>query len=308
MTPDQILRDFARDDMFPKAAMAAARADREAMAPVFVDLVRRLGEQRVVEMDDADVMALIPVFHLLGEWQDPAAHGPLVHLLRRPAEVLDYLLGDAITETSYRVLAGTFNDDLELLFAAVEDGKADAFARSACMHALVLIAQTRPELRDAIVGFFRSFLTRYPTSPQIVLTGWMDAISGLGLEDMSDQVNALFQDGRIPAAYCNFEHFLEDLRETLDPAIAGADVVTRKASSPTPSMSCRSGTVPPTHSSPNRSAKRSATSFASRRGLRASRPRSQRSDETNPVPAAAARSTRNAVFTDPFCEIALGQG
>lgn len=221
MTPDQILRDFARDDMFPKAAMAAARMDRKTMAPVFVDLVRRLGAQRVAEIDDADMMALIPVFHLLGEWQEPTAHSPLVDLMRRPAEVLDYLLGDAITETSYRVLAGTFDGDLGLLFAAVEDGKADEFARSACMQALVLIAQTRPEYRDAIVGFFRTFLIRCPKSPEIVLTGWMDAISDLGLEDMSGQVKALFQDGRIPQTYCTFEHFLEDLRETLDPASAG---------------------------------------------------------------------------------------
>jgi Protein of unknown function (DUF1186)/SEC-C motif len=220
MSPDQILRDFARDDLFPKAAMAAARMDRETLAPIFVDLVRRLGVQRIGEMDDADTMALLPVFHLLGEWREPTAHRPLVNLLRRSADVLDYLLGDAITETSYRVLAGTFGGDLELLFAAVDDRKADEFARSACMHALVLIAQTHPEHRDAIVGFFRSFLTRCPTSPQIVLTGWMDAIADLGLEDMSGQVQALFQDGRIPPEYCTFEHFLEDLREALDPARA----------------------------------------------------------------------------------------
>ena len=216
MTPDQILRDLARDDMFPKAAMAAARTDRETMAPILVGLVRRLGAQRIAEMDDADVMALIPVFHLLGEWQEPTAHRPLVHLLRRPADVLDYLLGDAITETSYRILAGTFDGDLGLLFAAVDDGKADEFARSSFLHALVLIAQTRPEHRDAIVDFFRSFLTRCPASPQIVLVGWMDAIADLGLEDMTGQVQALFQEGRIPPAYCDFEHFLEDLKATLD--------------------------------------------------------------------------------------------
>src|SRR6056297_2438315 len=129
MTPDEILRDFARDDIFPKAAMASARTDRETMAPVFVDLVHRLGAQRIADMNDADVMALIPVFHLLGEWQEPSAHRPLVHLLRRPTEVLDYLLGDAVTETSFRVLAGTFDGNLKPLFAAVDDSKADEFAR-----------------------------------------------------------------------------------------------------------------------------------------------------------------------------------
>lgn len=185
MIPDQILREFAREDMFPKAAMAAAGTDRGTMAPVFVGLVRRLGAQSIGEMDDADVRALIPVLHLLGEWQEPAAHRPLVHLLRVPADVLDYLLGNAITETSWRVSAGTFDGDLGLLFAAVDDGKADEFAGSSCMHALVLIAQMRPEQRDAVVGFFRSFLIRCPASSEIVLAGWMDANADLGLEDMT---------------------------------------------------------------------------------------------------------------------------
>lgn len=66
MTSDDILRDSARDDFFSKASMAAARQDRDIMAPVFVDLVHRLGAQRMAERDDADVVALIPVFHLLG--------------------------------------------------------------------------------------------------------------------------------------------------------------------------------------------------------------------------------------------------
>jgi hypothetical protein len=216
MTPDQILQDFARDDLFAKAAMAAARADRETMAPIFVDLVGRLGTQRIGEMDEADVMALIPVFHLLGEWQEPSAHRPLVNLLRRPSDVLDHLLGDAITETSFRVLAGTFDGNLELLFAAVDDSKADEFARSSCMSALVLIAQTHSEYRDAIVGFFRSFLIRCPAADEIVLAGWMDAVAELGLEDMTGDVQALFQEGRISPAYCDFEHFLEDLKATQD--------------------------------------------------------------------------------------------
>ncbi len=229
MTPDEILRDFARDDIFPKAAMASARTDRATMAPVFIDLVHRLGTQRIAEMDDDDVMALIPVFHLLGEWREPSAHPPLVHLLRRPTKVLDYLLGDAVTETSFRVLAGTFDGDLEPLFAAVDDGKADEFARSSCMHALVLIAHLNPEHRDTIVGFFRSFLTRWPQPSEIVLTGWMDAIADLGLEDMTEQVRALFDDGRISPEYCDFEHFLEDLRATLDAGGAPAGRRYRKS-------------------------------------------------------------------------------
>ncbi len=229
MTPADIMRDLARDDMFPKAAMAEAGARREEMAPVFVDLVTRLTHQRIPAMKDADVMALIPVFHLLGEWQDPRAYRPLVQMLRQPTKVIDHLLGDAVTETSFRVIAGTFDGDLQPVFEAIEDRKADEFARLSLMNALVLIAQLHPEHRDAIVGFFRSFLTRCPAPPEIVLTGWMDAIADLGLEDMTEQVRALFEEGRISPEYCEFEHFLEDLRATLDAGGAPAGRRYRKS-------------------------------------------------------------------------------
>ena len=45
MTPTEIMREFARDDVFPKAAMAAARDKRAEMTPIFVDMIDRLGTQ-----------------------------------------------------------------------------------------------------------------------------------------------------------------------------------------------------------------------------------------------------------------------
>mgnify|MGYP006275444399 FL=1 len=63
---------------------------------------------------------------------------------------------------------------------------------------------------------FRSFVNRCPEASEIVLTGWIDATADLGLEDMTEQVRAVFEDGRISPEYCAFEHFLDDLRATLD--------------------------------------------------------------------------------------------
>ena len=222
MTPDEIMRDLARDDIFPKAAMAEAGARREEMVPIFVDLVSRLAQQRIPAMMDADLIALIPVIHLLGEWQEPRACRPLVQMLRRPTNVIDHLLGDAVTETSFRVIAGTFDGDLQPLFDAIEDRKADDFARSAVMSALVLIAQLHPTERPVIEDYFRSFRQRCPKAHTDVLTGWMDAIAALGLEDMSEAVREVFDQNLIPEDYCDFGHFLEDLEATLSDRVSPA--------------------------------------------------------------------------------------
>jgi len=216
MTPSEIMRDLARDDIFPKAAMIAAGADRETMVPIFVDLVNDLGVQQIPDMKDDEVIALIPIFHMLGEWSDPRAYRPLIHLLRRPTPILDYLLGDAITETSFRVTASAFDGDLQPLIEAIEDPNADEFARGSLMSALVLITQLHPKQRASIENYFRAFCSRCPEFPPEVLTSWVDAIADLGLEDMSEDVRSVFDKKLIPEDYCNFGHFLEDLQATRD--------------------------------------------------------------------------------------------
>ncbi len=216
MTPSEIMNDLARNDIFPKAAMVAAGADRETMVPIFVDLIDRLGIQPIADMKDDEVIALIPIFHMLGEWRDRRAYLTLVHLLRQPTRTLDYLLGDAVTETSFRVMAGIFDGDLQPLFEAVEDPNADEFSRSSLMSALVLIAQLHPVHRATIEDYFRTFCSRCPEVPSDVLIGWMDSIADLGLEDMSEDVRRVFEKGLIPEDYCDFGHFLEYLQATRD--------------------------------------------------------------------------------------------
>jgi len=221
MTPTEIMRELARNDMFPRAAMAAAGERRDEMAPIFVKLVELLGRQLRSSMRNADLNALIPIFYLLGEWQIAQAYRPLLHMLRRPTKTLDHTLGDAVTEVSFRVIAGTFDGDLQPLFEAILDIQADDFARISLMSALVLISVLHPERRPVIEEFIRTFRTRQIKASTDVLLGWTEAIADLGLEDMTAAVRELFDKGMIPKDYCSFSDFLEDLNSTLDAGAPG---------------------------------------------------------------------------------------
>ena len=194
--------------------MAAADEQRGVMAPIFVKLIERLSRQEITALCDADRMALIPAIHLLAEWRDKRAYRPFLNLLRRPTHTLDCLLGDSMTETGFRVIAGTFDGDLSPVFAGVLDTRADIYARSTMMSALVLIAHLNPELRPAIEGFIRCFRENQPTAPTDLLIGWMETVADLDLVDMSDEVRALFDHGLIPQSYCDFSAFLGDLQAT----------------------------------------------------------------------------------------------
>lgn len=214
MTPNEIMRDLARHDIFPKAAMAAARADRDTMVPIFVDLVDRLANQQLVEMEEGEITALIPIFHMLGEFQESRAYRPLLMLLRQPSKTLDYLLGDAVTETSFRVLAATCDGDLQPLFEFVEDATADVFARSSMIDALVLTALLHAENSDAIAAFFRNFRQHCGDEDTDMLIGWMEAVADLGLADMEPELRATFEAGLIPSDYCVADEVLRDLKAT----------------------------------------------------------------------------------------------
>jgi hypothetical protein len=214
MTPDEIMRELARNDIFPKDAMAAATAQRDVMAPVFVDLLDRISRQRSGSMSDSDLMALIPVTYLLGQWREIRAYRPLLRLLRRSTRTLDLALGDAVTESAFRMVAGTFDGDLAPLFEAIMDLSADDFARGAMMSALVLLAQLDPTRRSEIENFIRNFLSRQPKAPADLLISWTDVVADLGLEDMTETVRTVFDKGMIPKDYSDFSHFLDDLEAT----------------------------------------------------------------------------------------------
>lgn len=214
MTPAEILRELARNDIFPKEAMAAATAQRHIMAPIFVDLLSRISHQHSGAMRDADIAALIPVAYLLGQWREPDAYRPLLRLMRRPTRTLDLTLGDAVTESAFRLIAGTFDGDLDPLFEAIMDLRADDFARSAMMSALVLLADLHPMRRPAIESFIRSFHDRQTKAPADLLIGWTDAVADLGLEDMTEAVREVFEKGLIPKDYCSFSHFTAELEAT----------------------------------------------------------------------------------------------
>jgi len=207
-----IMRDLARHDIFPKDAMLAARSERSTMVPSFLDLVERLGTQERFEMNEGEITALIPVFHLLGEFQEPRAYRPLLQLLRQPSKTLDYILGDAVTETSFRVIAATFDGDLQPLFDFIMDETADVYARSSMMDALVLVTLLHPERRGAIEGYFRDFRRLCKEENPDLLIGWMEALADMGLSDMEPELRAIFEAGLIPGDYCVAEEVLSELK------------------------------------------------------------------------------------------------
>ena len=216
MTPDQILAALGAQEGFPREAMIAAGAHRDAMIPVFLDQIDRLQRARADTLDEADLNAFLFVYYLLGEWRDARAYRPLAALLRHDPAFLDLLLGDAVTEGTARIIAGVCDGDLRPIFEVIEDPAADEFVRCQMIDALVLIArlspQTRPDVTDYLERFFASDIEK----PEIVWGSWAFAVADLGLEHLEPQVRQAFEQGWISPDEADFDFFREQLREAIE--------------------------------------------------------------------------------------------
>jgi hypothetical protein len=215
MTPDEIMTEFSREGVFPEAAMRAATAQRETMAPIFIELVTRLSTCPTSDVTRAEDWQLAPVLHLLAEWREKKAYKPFLTMMRRDEIALEYLLGDTVTESADRIMASLFDGELAPLITAIEDADAFDFSRASMLRALVLISRMHRDLRPEVEAFIRGFRTRNDDLSEDLLYNWAASIAALGLEDMVGQVRATFELGEISPLLADFRHFEADLQETL---------------------------------------------------------------------------------------------
>jgi hypothetical protein len=212
-----ILDQLGSRDGLPVDAIRTARAQRAAVLPIFLQAIERTAEGTA---DDRQEDALFIIFHLLGEWRETSAYRPLARLLRQPPDLPERLLGDATTETGYRVMAAVFDGDPQPLYEIILDESADEFVRSCMFDTLVILVRQGRLPRAEAARFLTACLTELqPRGAHPVWVGWADAIAQLALAELKPAVDQAFKRGWIAEYEMSFEHFEDELRH----AIAGSE-------------------------------------------------------------------------------------
>jgi hypothetical protein len=211
MNVHQIVEELTLAECFPEAALRAAPAHRAALVPIFLR-----------EIDDYvngdEDMRLVPTplflgFHLLGEWREISAYRPLARLLRLPADDVEELLGDAVTETSARVMAAICDGDPQPLYDIVLDEAAGEYVRGSMCEALAVAVRHGIVPRDGVARFLRdAFAALRPQGINMVWLGWQSAIAALGLGELAPLVRQACDRGFIDTEeWLTFEDFEKDL-------------------------------------------------------------------------------------------------
>lgn len=221
MTPEEIFTALAVPEGFPRAAMIEAGQRREEMIPVFLDLIHRLRRAGPDTVAEDDLAVFLFAFYLLGEWRDTRAYRPLAALLRHDSAFLDALLGDAITETTARVIAGLFDGDLSPILTVLDDAKADVFVRCQMIDALATISRSHPDRAAEIHASLEAFSGRDIEKPEELWESWAFAVADLGLDHLAPMVAEAYANEWIPPDLSRVEDFQAALREATETGASG---------------------------------------------------------------------------------------
>jgi len=209
MDPMQVIEELGVPGRLPVEAIRAAQANRAAMVPAFLRTIDDFLELKA----PADPNALFFIFHLLGEWREKSAYWPLAVFLQLPGDVLETILGDAITETSHRVMAAVFDGDPEPLYQIIRDPEADEYVRAKMCQTIAMLTRRGELPREATAAFLSDCFSQLePQEYCYVWSGWADAISWLGLTGLKPLVQQGFQRRSIDPSWISFRNFEDALR------------------------------------------------------------------------------------------------
>jgi len=198
MTVPEILRALEQPvGLFPQAAVEAAVEQREAITPELLRVLAGVADDPAAYVKRGDYSLPLFALYLLAQFRERRAYPLVLRLAAGPAEAVDNLLGDTITEGLSCIVASVFDGDPEPLIRVVLNPRVNEYARDSLLRALVLLhfedQLTQAQLVEILQRFWREL------GPDDV-PGWtclVCAVADAGLRQLLPQVRDLFAAGRV---------------------------------------------------------------------------------------------------------------
>lgn len=119
---------------FPQKAFDVITANKEEAIPY----LRSAIEKAIAEKDELeeDYQLHFYALYLLGEFREQTSFSKILELASLPEEVLDGLIGDAVTSGLKDIVYNTYNGDMELLQNTIRNENVNEFVRSELLEVM----------------------------------------------------------------------------------------------------------------------------------------------------------------------------
>jgi hypothetical protein len=212
MNTDEIIQTLTVfTPQFPKEALSEAHQHREELIPRLLDSLDYAADNAKTLMDeDSHYHLHFFAMFLLAQFREQRAFPKLVRFLHEDEKTIDFILGDALTEYYRAILCSTYNGDINLLKAVIEDDGCYEFARSAAINAYVYIVCDGHISREEMTDYFRTVIRGLKDDDAAGATALVNAIIDEHILELIPEARALYDRDLIETFVCGpYDNFLD---------------------------------------------------------------------------------------------------
>ena len=203
-----------------RAALLKAIDEKEAIVPRLLQVIEDVPSRIHKIHDEEAYMLHIYALYLLAQFRETDAYLPIVKLFSFPGDLPVHITGDIVTEDLGRILASTFNGDLEPLKILIEDESLNEYVRSAGLNALCVLWGCGAISRQDIVDYFKYLFTDALVGQTAYM--WSSTIrSSLDISpnEMVEEIEKAFEDDLVELFFFNRDDFNSSLGLSNDEAL-----------------------------------------------------------------------------------------
>jgi uncharacterized protein len=194
MTLDEIRTELGMASGIPRAALAAAVEQAEALSPAVIDLIDLACEGIVLTRPQENL--LFYGAHAMAAARRTELYEPLLDLIDSRSYDLELLLSDAELQA---LLISTCGPDGEAPFEMLENPDIEGGAKCSLFLLIARLVWEGRASREQFIALLDRFDREATEEPDdMAWFGWQSAIGLLGLTEFEDQVRAGWQAGRVP--------------------------------------------------------------------------------------------------------------
>lgn len=134
---------------------------------------------------------------LLGQFQERESFPRIMKLVSLPRDVLDGMIGDAVTSGLQDILYNTYNGDKELLKTSIKNKNMDDYARSAMLKVVGQLYLDGEFGKEELQELIREIVYNEEEIGDYIYTELIYTMCGCHFVEMLPEIRRLFEDGRI---------------------------------------------------------------------------------------------------------------
>jgi len=221
---EEILREleFNRGH-FPRKAVEAAVAQREAITPHLLKLIEHACDNAEHLDDDSEetgaYMGHIYAMYLLAQFRERAAYPLIVRFFSLPGELPVDLTGDVATQDLPNILASVSCGDTSLMRKMVENPALSEWVRGAALRAFLSLVAAGEASREEVIAYYAElFRGRLERNPSHAWDTLVSCAADLAAEELREDVAKAFDEGLVDTFFITPEEAERDL--TRDKSLA----------------------------------------------------------------------------------------